>query len=110
MQYIVIKKTTHHVCSTLPNNVKMWENKNEEQRDIGILIQFKAQKYGNYSQEIIFDFGGFPKVIRKLGVQVASEETLRKVSVMGCEQKRTQVFFTGLLFCLKAKNAKYNTL
>ena len=81
MQYIVLKKETNHVCCKLPEDAKIWENKHKENQNIGILIYFKAHKYGNYSQEIIFDFGGFPKVIRKLGVQVATEETLGKVSV-----------------------------
>ncbi|XP_057314544.1 uncharacterized protein LOC130655767 isoform X4 [Hydractinia symbiolongicarpus] len=62
----------------LPTGCKVWKNKNRNFRSIKILLKFCAKRYGNYWQEVIFDFGGYPKVTRKLGVQVATEESLQQ--------------------------------
>ena len=48
-------------------------------KEIKVLVQFKAEKVGNYGQELIFDFGGYPKVVKRIGVQVENEESLTQV-------------------------------
>lgn len=75
MEYVFFTQTDF---IKLPTGCKVWKNKNENFRAIKILLKFCAKRYGNYWQEVIFDFGGYPKVTRKLGVQVATEESLQQ--------------------------------
>lgn len=65
----------------LPENCHLWENghKSKKLSVLRILLRFYSSKYGIYHQEVIFDFGGFPKLVRKMGVQVANEEFLSQV-------------------------------
>lgn len=65
----------------LPENCHLWENghKSKKLSVLRILLRFYSSKYGIFHQEVIFDFGGFPKLVRKMGVQVANEEFLSQV-------------------------------
>lgn len=66
----------------LPKQCQIWENTDSipNYRFLCLSVRFHASKIGNYLNDIIFDFGDFPKLIRKIGVQVATEEMLTKVS------------------------------
>ena len=66
----------------LPDECQLWENTNKNKRCsvLRILLRFHSSKYGIFHQDVVFDFGGFPKLVRKMGVQVANEEFLSQVS------------------------------
>jgi hypothetical protein len=49
------------------------------EKNINILVKFRSDKIGSFGEEVVFDFGGYPKVVKKLGVQVGNEESLAKV-------------------------------
>ena len=68
-------------CYTLGKDSNYWENdlKLGAAKKINVLVQFRSDKIGSYGEEVVFDFGGYPKVVKKLGVQVGDEESLTKV-------------------------------
>lgn len=65
----------------LADGVNFWKNNHTMDgiKDINVCVQFQADKIGSYGQEIIFDFGGFPKIVKKIGVHVETEDSLTKV-------------------------------
>lgn len=70
-----------HRSFKLANGVNFWKNNHtmNDIKDINVCVQFQADKIGSYGQEVIFDFGGFPKVVKKIGVHVETEDSLTKV-------------------------------
>ena len=68
----------------LANGVNFWKNNQamNEIKDINVCVQFQADKIGSYGQEVIFDFGGFPKIVKKIGVHVETEDSLTKVKFL----------------------------
>lgn len=82
MSSCVIKTTTkNRDIVKLANGVNFWRNNyiTNDIKEIQVCVQFQADKIGSYGQELIFDFGGFPKIVKKIGVHVETEELLTKV-------------------------------
>ena len=55
-----------------------WENSHKKDNllVIKVLLRFYSSSYGLFHQDVVFDFGGYPKLVRKMGVQVASDDFL----------------------------------
>ena len=87
---------------TLKAGVNFWKNDHVDFDDINeikVHVHFRAEKIGTYGQEVIFDFGGFPKVVKKIIVHVETEESLTKVCVIFC------VSLTFCFLCFLLLNA-----
>ena len=81
MSLCIINTKTAQQTFKLARGVNFWKNDHNlnDIKDIKVYVQFRAEKIGSYGQEVIFDFGGFPKVVKKIGVHVETEDLLTKV-------------------------------